>query len=219
MRTLVVTPDVLRRRRTSPSSCAALRAAAARRRRPRRRRQQPRRHRRHRRARRRAELGQIDVLRRPAKNGLGSAYRAGFAIGLDRGYDVARARSTPTSRTTPPRSPTLLGAIERRRRPRDRLAVRARRRDPALALVPAGAVSRYGNLYARVRARDGRHATPRRATAPTARDDAQGHRLRHAARKGYGFQIELAYRVCAVAAGASPRCRSCSPTGCAATRR
>jgi dolichol-phosphate mannosyltransferase len=34
------------------------------------------------------ELGSIDVLRRTAKSGLGSAYRAGFAWGLDRGWDA-----------------------------------------------------------------------------------------------------------------------------------
>ena len=35
-----------------------------------------------------AELGGIEVLRRPAKQGLGSAYRAGFEYALDHGYDV-----------------------------------------------------------------------------------------------------------------------------------
>ena len=35
----------------------------------------------------RAELGKIDVLRRSGKGGLGSAYRAGFSWGLERGYD------------------------------------------------------------------------------------------------------------------------------------
>ena len=34
------------------------------------------------------ELGDIEVLRRPGKSGLGAAYRAGHAIGLARGYDV-----------------------------------------------------------------------------------------------------------------------------------
>jgi dolichol-phosphate mannosyltransferase len=34
------------------------------------------------------ELGHIDVLRRPSKAGLGSAYRAGFAWGLERGWDA-----------------------------------------------------------------------------------------------------------------------------------
>jgi dolichol-phosphate mannosyltransferase len=33
------------------------------------------------------ELGQIDVLERSTKSGLGGAYRAGFAWGLERGYD------------------------------------------------------------------------------------------------------------------------------------
>src|SRR5689334_5878716 len=34
------------------------------------------------------ELGGISVLRRPTKQGLGPAYKAGFAQGLDAGYDV-----------------------------------------------------------------------------------------------------------------------------------
>src|SRR6476620_11614225 len=34
------------------------------------------------------ELGCISVLRRPAKAGLGSAYRAGFRRGLDEGYEA-----------------------------------------------------------------------------------------------------------------------------------
>ena len=35
-----------------------------------------------------AELGQIKLLRRPGKHGLGSAYRQGFAIALDEGYEA-----------------------------------------------------------------------------------------------------------------------------------
>src|SRR5437763_2936981 len=34
------------------------------------------------------ELGGIDVLRRPGKSGLGSAYRAGFKLGLALGYEA-----------------------------------------------------------------------------------------------------------------------------------
>src|SRR4051812_26488626 len=34
------------------------------------------------------ELGRIDVLVRDEKSGLGTAYRAGFALGIERGYDV-----------------------------------------------------------------------------------------------------------------------------------
>lgn len=33
-------------------------------------------------------LGQIKVLRRPGKDGLGNAYRAGLTQGLDEGYDA-----------------------------------------------------------------------------------------------------------------------------------
>src|SRR5205823_2228776 len=35
-----------------------------------------------------AELGGIEVLRRPGKAGLGSAYRDGFALGIGRGYEA-----------------------------------------------------------------------------------------------------------------------------------
>jgi dolichol-phosphate mannosyltransferase len=35
-----------------------------------------------------AQLGQITLLHRPGKQGLGSAYRGGFDHGLDHGYDV-----------------------------------------------------------------------------------------------------------------------------------
>jgi dolichol-phosphate mannosyltransferase len=35
-----------------------------------------------------AELGQVKVLHRPGKQGLGSAYRNGFTVALDEGYDV-----------------------------------------------------------------------------------------------------------------------------------
>lgn len=35
-----------------------------------------------------AELGRVEVLHRPGKEGLGAAYREGFRWGLDHGYDV-----------------------------------------------------------------------------------------------------------------------------------
>src|SRR4051812_26936595 len=34
------------------------------------------------------EIGRIDVLRRSGKQGLGSAYRAGFRWGIDNGFDA-----------------------------------------------------------------------------------------------------------------------------------
>ena len=36
------------------------------------------------------ELGEVHVMRRAAKSGLGSAYRAGFAWGLAEGYEAWR---------------------------------------------------------------------------------------------------------------------------------
>jgi len=35
-----------------------------------------------------AELGQVKVLHRPGKHGLGTAYREGFRLAMDEGYDV-----------------------------------------------------------------------------------------------------------------------------------
>ncbi len=61
---------------------------AARRGDPRRRRQQPGRHGRARRGRSAPTDPGVSLLRRPAKNGLGSAYLAGFAEGLERGFDI-----------------------------------------------------------------------------------------------------------------------------------
>ena len=33
------------------------------------------------------ELGRVEVLHRPSKQGLGEAYRAGFSVAMERGYD------------------------------------------------------------------------------------------------------------------------------------
>src|SRR5689334_24948073 len=59
-----------------------------------------------------AELGGIEVLRRPRKMGLGSAYRAGHAIGLARGYDVMVQIDADLSHD-PAALPDLLAAVER----------------------------------------------------------------------------------------------------------
>src|SRR5258706_4383552 len=57
-----------------------------------------------------AELGQIDVLVRSEKAGLGSAYRAGFAIGIERGYDVLVQMDADLSHD-PSSVPPLLSAL------------------------------------------------------------------------------------------------------------
>src|SRR4249919_2662201 len=56
------------------------------------------------------ELGEIEVLRRPRKMGLGSAYRAGHAIGIARGYDVMIQIDADLSHD-PAALPDLLAAI------------------------------------------------------------------------------------------------------------
>ena len=57
------------------------------------------------------ELGGIEVLHRPGKNGLGSAYREGFAQVLDAGYDVVVSMDADFSHD-PTRIPEFLDAIE-----------------------------------------------------------------------------------------------------------
>jgi dolichol-phosphate mannosyltransferase len=139
------------------------------------------------------ELGDIEVLRRPAKLGLGAAYRAGFAIGVDRGYDVLLQMDADLSHD-PVSVPALVDAVTTGGAD---LAIGSR-------YVPGGeiphwpahrrALSRYGNRYASFMLRH------------TIRDSTSGYRafpvetLRaiefdQTRANGYLFQIELAYRV------------------------
>src|SRR5918995_2867406 len=57
-----------------------------------------------------AELGQIKLLRRPGKQGLGSAYREGFAVALDEGYDVVVSMDVDLSHD-PESLPDLLALV------------------------------------------------------------------------------------------------------------
>jgi dolichol-phosphate mannosyltransferase len=139
-----------------------------------------------------AELGQIDVLRRPAKSGLGSAYRAGFAIGLDKGYDVLVQMDADLSHD-PAVLPKLLQSIEGGAD----VVIGSR-------YVPGGeiphwpwfrrALSRYGNRYASI------------ALGTTVKDATSGYRayrgdtlkaidFASTRAMGYGFQIETQYRI------------------------
>ncbi len=138
------------------------------------------------------ELGGIDVVVRPGKAGLGSAYRAGFAEGVARGYQVLVEMDSDLSHD-PAALPSLLRALEEGAD----LAIGSR-------YVPGGSIprwsrcrrslSRYGNRYAAaVLGLDVADSTSGyrayRAAAISAVD------LRSVRADGYGFQIEMAYRV------------------------
>lgn len=58
-----------------------------------------------------AELGQVEVLRRAGKDGLGNAYRAGFAHALAQGYEVLVTFDADFSHE-PDAIPVLLGKLE-----------------------------------------------------------------------------------------------------------
>jgi len=137
-----------------------------------------------------AELGRIEVLRRPEKQGLGPAYRAGFRWGLERGYDVLVEMDADLSHD-PDSLPDLLSALD----DGADLAIGSR-------YVPGGSVpgwprhrlliSRLGNAYASFCLNAGlRDATAGfrayRADALRALD------LDAITTYGYGFQIEMAY--------------------------
>jgi glycosyltransferase involved in cell wall biosynthesis len=138
------------------------------------------------------ELGQIEVLRRPGKDGLGSAYRAGFAHGLANDFDVMVEIDADGSHD-PLALPTLLARVE----DGADLAIGSR-------YVEGGSIpdwprirrwiSVFGNRYTEALLRLGlRDATAgfrayradalRRIDLPSVRAD------------GYGFQVEMAYRI------------------------
>ena len=139
-----------------------------------------------------AELGGIEVLRRPGKAGLGSAYREGFKVGLARGYEALVEMDADLSH-----DPSVLG---------DLLAELDSGADIVIGTryMPGGkipdwpwhrrAISRAGNVYARF------------MLDLSARDATSGYRAYHrralesinltAVRAdGYGFQVEMAYKI------------------------
>lgn len=139
-----------------------------------------------------AELGRVEVLRRPGKAGLGSAYRAGFALGLERGHGVLIEMDADLSHD-PADLPRLLAAVE----DGADLAIGSR-------YVPGGAtphwpahrrwLSLWGNRYAAA------------ALGMSIRDATAGFRAYRAdtlrsidyettLADGYAFQVEMAYRV------------------------
>jgi len=134
----------------------------------------------------------IEVMRRPAKSGLGSAYREGFRQGLINGFDVMVEMDSDLSHD-PAALPTLLQAVE----DGADLSIGSR-------YIPGGsipdwswhrrALSRWGNRYAAfVLGNDVADATSGyRAYRSSALAAVDFHAVRA---DGYGFQIEMAYRV------------------------
>ncbi len=137
-------------------------------------------------------LGQIEILSRPAKTGLGEAYRAGFAVGLERGYEALVQMDADLSHDAK-ELPAMLAALDGGAD----LVIGSR-------YVSGGsiphwpwfrrALSRYGNRYAGL------------VLGLKVRDATAGYRAVRAEAlraidvwstrsKGYGFQIETAYRV------------------------
>ncbi|MDQ1461346.1 MAG: dolichol-phosphate mannosyltransferase, partial [Actinomycetota bacterium] len=138
------------------------------------------------------EFGGIEVLRRPRKMGLGSAYRAGHSVGVARGFDVMIQIDADLSHD-PADLPRLLAAVDRGAD----LAIGSR-----YALggsVPNWprhrlALSVVGNRYAAFCLGIDVHDTTAgyrayRASILQAIDFDSTHST------GYGFQIEMTYRV------------------------
>jgi dolichol-phosphate mannosyltransferase len=137
-----------------------------------------------------ADLGGIEVLRRAAKSGLGSAYRAGFRIGLARGYDVMIEMDADLSHD-PDALPELVAAVAAGAD----LAIGSRYvrggEIPDWTWVRR-AISRGGCQYARVMlglsVRDvtaGFRAYHRRALEAIPLEGVRAN--------GYGFQVEMTY--------------------------
>ena len=138
------------------------------------------------------ELGRVDVMVRAEKAGLGSAYRFGFTEGLARGYDVLVEMDSDLSHD-PAALPSLLRVV----REGADLAIGSR-------YVPGGSIprwplhrrslSRWGNRYAAaVLGLDVRDSTSGfRAYRAEA---VAGIDLDAVKADGYGFQIEMAYRL------------------------
>ena len=141
-----------------------------------------------------AEVGGVRVLHRVRKEGLGAAYRHGFRVALDDGYDVVAQMDADLSHepaVLPQLLDALVGGAE--------VAVGSR-------YVPGGSIpnwtrfrrglSRWGNGYARwmlrLTVRDATSAFRAYRSEVLERIDIDGTRA-----NGYLFQIETAYRLSA----------------------
>jgi dolichol-phosphate mannosyltransferase len=141
-----------------------------------------------------AELGGIELMRRPGKAGLGSAYRAGFIWGLEHGYDVIVEMDADLSHD-PADLPRLLAGVD------DGADLVLGSRYVPGGSIPAWswhrrALSRQGNRYAsamlRLPVTDATSGFRAYRASALAELDLGTVRA-----DGYGFQIELVHRLAA----------------------
>jgi dolichol-phosphate mannosyltransferase len=136
------------------------------------------------------ELGNIEVMRRPAKSGLGSAYRAGFRWGIDHGFDACIEMDADLSHE-PEALPGLIAPLDSGQD----LVIGSR-------YVPGGSIpdwtwhrrllSRGGNVYASALLGLGVADSTAgfRAYRSSLLEKIDLDRIRA---DGYGFQIEMTY--------------------------
>lgn len=138
------------------------------------------------------EIGGVELLRRSAKSGLGSAYRAGFAWGLERGWDALVEMDADLSH-----DPDALPALVSPLGDGADLVVGSR-------YVPGGSIpnwswhrrllSQGGNIYAS--AMLGLHVTDSTSGFRAYRADVLRRLdLGRIRADGYGFQIEMVHEV------------------------
>jgi dolichol-phosphate mannosyltransferase len=137
------------------------------------------------------QLGNIEVLRRHQKSGLGSAYRAGFRWGLDRDFDVCIEMDADLQHE-PEALPDLIAPLSRGHG----LVIGSR-------YVKGGSIpdwswhrrllSRWGNIYASVLLGLGVTDSTAgfRAYTASVLESIDLDRIRA---EGYGFQIEMTYQ-------------------------
>jgi dolichol-phosphate mannosyltransferase len=139
-----------------------------------------------------AELGGIEILRRPGKAGLGSAYRAGMAWGIDHGFEILVEMDADLSHD-PADLPRLLAGVE----DGADLVIGSR-------YVPGGSIPAW-SWSRRLLSREGNRYAAALLALPVT-DATSGFRayrasvladvgLDHVRADGYGFQIEMVYRV------------------------
>ncbi len=137
-----------------------------------------------------AEVGSTSVLERQGKGGLGSAYRAGFAWGLERGYDAFVEIDCDFSHD-PRELPTMIGLAEL-----NEVVIGSR-------YIPGGSIPSWSTSRLLLSKGGNRYASMMLGLGVS--DSTAGYRVyrKSALEKidysnvkadGYGFQIEMTYR-------------------------